>query len=179
MNKEGINAAEGGDIKVLQQSFDVAPMVQKQADCIHVMKYNEYDLALHAGYGPENLVIFDYTTLGNDLLEDGLYVLEPTLADPAKVDAYVRFLKASMKGWKYALDNPEEAAKIVVDSDETGAAEYEHQLYMVGEVSKLIDVNDPKLDVGLYDRTIKALVEQKIISKVPEGAYTTAITDKL
>jgi NitT/TauT family transport system substrate-binding protein len=143
------------------------------------MTYNEYGQALDAGYGPDNLTIFNYTEMGNDLLEDGLYVMEDTLADTAKVDAYTRFVKASMKGWQYALDNPDEAAQIVVDSDESGGAELAHQRYMVGEVSKLVDAKDPALDMAAYDRTIKALVDQKIISKAPEGAYTTAITDAL
>ena len=84
-----------------------------------------------------------------------------------------------MKGWEYALDNPDEAAQIVVDSDESGGAELAHQKYMVGEVSKLVDASDPKLDIATYDRTIKALLDQKIITAMPEGAYTTAVTDKL
>jgi NitT/TauT family transport system substrate-binding protein len=179
MNKIGLSTAEGGDVKVLQQSFDIQPMIQKQADCISVMTYNEYGQALDAGYGPDNLTIFNYTDMGNDLLEDGLYVMEDSLKDAAKVDAYTRFVKASMKGWQYALDNPDEAAQIVVDSDESGAAELAHQKYMVGEVSKLVDAKDPALDMAAYDRTIKALVDQKIISKAPEGAYTTVITDAL
>jgi NitT/TauT family transport system substrate-binding protein len=179
MNKEGLSTAEGGDITVLQQSFDVQPMIQNQAQCIHVMTYNEYGQALDAGYSPDNLTIFNYSELGNDLLEDGLYVMEDTLADPAKVDQYVRFVRASMKGWQYALDNPDEAAQIVVDSDETGAAELAHQQYMMGEVAKLVDPADPALDMATYDRTVKALVDQAIISKAPEGAYTTAVTDAL
>ncbi|WP_449393676.1 ABC transporter substrate-binding protein [Devosia riboflavina] len=180
MNKEGI-ATDGsaGGVTVLQQSFDIQPMIQGQADCISVMTYNEYGQALDAGYGPDNLTIFNYTEMGNDLLEDGLYVLEDSLSDPAKVDAYTRFVKASMKGWQYALDNPEEAAQIVVDSDETGAAELAHQLYMVGEVSKLVDAADPALDMTTYDRTVKALLDQSIIKTQPEGAYTTVVTDAL
>ena len=180
MNKEGIktDGSEGG-VTVLQQSFDIQPMIQGQADCISVMSYNEYGQALDAGYGPDNLTIFNYTEMGNDLLEDGLYVLEDSLTDPAKVDAYTRFVRASMKGWDYALKNPEEAAQIVVDMDETGAAELAHQLYMVGEVSKLVDAADPALDMTTYDRTVKALLDQSIIKAQPEGAYTTVVTDAL
>jgi len=180
MNKEGI-ATDGsaGGVTVLQQSFDIQPMIQGQADCISVMSYNEYGQALDAGYGPDNLTIFNYTEMGNDLLEDGLYVLEDSLDDPAKVDAYTRFVKASMKGWAYALENPDEAAQIVVDSDDTGAAELAHQLYMVGEVTKLVDPEDPALDKATYDRTVKALLDQKIIKADPEGAYTTVVTDAL
>jgi NitT/TauT family transport system substrate-binding protein len=179
MNKLGLNTAEGGDVKVLQQSFDIQPMIQKQADCISVMTYNEYGQALDAGYSPDNLTIFNYTEMGNDLLEDGLYVMEPTLADPKKVDAYTRFVRASMKGWQYALDNPDEAAQMVVDSDETGGAELAHQQYMVKEVAKLVDPKDPALDVATYDRTIKALLDQKIIATQPSGAYSTVVTDAL
>jgi NitT/TauT family transport system substrate-binding protein len=180
MNKEGIatDGSEGG-VTVLQQSFDIQPMIQGQADCISVMTYNEYGQALDAGYGPDNLTIFNYTEMGNDLLEDGLYVMEDTLEDPAKVDAYTRFVRASMKGWQYALDNPDEAAQIVVDMDDTGAAELAHQRYMVEEVSKLVDPSDPALDEATYDRTVKALMDQAIIKAEPEGAFTTAVTDAL
>ncbi len=51
MNKEGIST-EGGPngVMVLQQSFDVQPLIQKQADCIHVMTYNELGQAIDAGF---------------------------------------------------------------------------------------------------------------------------------
>lgn len=180
MNKLGLATDGSADgVTVLQQSFDVQPMIQKQADCISVMTYNEYGQALDAGYSPDNLTIFNYTEMGNDLLEDGLYVMEDTLADPARVDAYTRFVKASMQGWQYALENPEEAAQIVVDSDDTGAAELAHQQYMMGEVAKLVDPSDAALDMATYDRTVKALLDQKIITAEPSGAYTTVVTDAL
>ncbi|MDP2782214.1 ABC transporter substrate-binding protein [Devosia sp.] len=180
MNKEGLatDGSEGG-VTVLQQSFDIQPMIQGQADCISVMTYNEYGQALDAGYGPDNLTIFNYTEMGNDLLEDGLYVMEDSLDDPAKVDAYTRFVRASMKGWAYAAENPEEAAQIVVDMDDTGAAMLDHQLYMAKEVAKLVDPTDPALDIATYERTVQALIDQSIIKEQPEGAYTTVVTDAL
>ena len=104
---------------------------------------------------------------------------KPAAVDPAKVDAYTRFVKASMKGWAYVLENPEEAAEIVVESDDTGAAEYDHQYYMVQEVTKLVDPNDPALDMTTYERTVQALLDQAIIKNQPEGAYTTVVTDAL
>ena len=179
MNSLGLTTAEGGDVKVLQQSFDIQPMIQKQADCISVMTYNEYGQALDAGYSPDNLTIFNYTDLGVDLLEDGLYVLESNLADPAKVDIYTRFVRASMKGWEYAIANPDEAAQIVVDLDETGAATLDHQKYMMSEVAKLISGPDAALDMTTYERTSKALLDQKIITAAPTGAYSTVVTDAL
>jgi NitT/TauT family transport system substrate-binding protein len=54
--------------------------------------------------------------MGNDLLEDGLYAMEDKLKDPAFKEKMAKFVKASMKGWKYAVENPDEAAGIVVDA---------------------------------------------------------------
>jgi hypothetical protein len=45
------------------------------------------------------------------------------------------------------------------------------------EVGKLIDVNDWALDQAAYDRTEKALLDQKIIKAKPSGAYTHDVTD--
>jgi len=174
MNKIGLSTDGGPDgVTVLKQSFDVQPLIQKQADCISVMTYNEYWQAIDAGFKPEDLIVFNYTEMGNDLLEDGLYVLEDKLQDPAFQDKMVRFVRASMKGWQYAVANPEEAAEMVMDN---GGEDENHQKRMVGEVAKLI--GDGRLDLQTYERTAKALLDQKIITKEPEGAYTTAITDK-
>ena len=87
----------------------------------------------------EDLVVFNYRDEGVGMLEDGLYVMQDKLADPAFKDELVRFVKASMKGWQYAVEHPDEAAQIVVDSDQSGAATLDHQKYMMGEVAKLID----------------------------------------
>jgi NitT/TauT family transport system substrate-binding protein len=174
MNKLGIPTDGGPNgVKVLKQSFDVQPLIQHQADCIHVMTYNEYGQLLDAGYKPEDQLVFNYSELGQNMLEDGLYASQEKLKDPAFQDKMVRFVRASMKGWHYAAEHPDEAAEITVDA---GAQDEHHQQYMAGEVAKLI--GDGKLDEAAYDRTAKMVVDQKIVSKAPEGAWTHEITDK-
>ena len=175
MNKIGMPTEGGPDgVTVLKQSFDVQPLIQKQADCISVMTYNEYGQVIDAGFKPEDLVVFNYSAMDNDLLEDGLYTLEDKLADPAFKDKMVRFVRASMKGWDYALAHPEEAAQIVVDN---GGQDLNHQIYMMGEVAKLTAGGNGVLDEAAYDRTAKAVLDQKIISTPPSGAWTHEITD--
>ena len=68
MNKIKMKTDGGKDgVTVLKQSFDVQPLIQKQADCISVMTYNEYGQVLDAGFKPADLVVFtgrasgDYT----------------------------------------------------------------------------------------------------------------------
>ena len=175
MNKLGLKTDGGADgVTVLKQSFDVQPLIQKQADCISVMTYNEYWQLIDAGYKAEDLIVFNYSAMGNDLMEDGLYAMQDKLKDPAFKEKMVKFVKASMQGWKYALENPDEAAGIVMDN---GGQDENHQKRMMGEVAKLIGTPDGKLDEALYARTEKALLDQKIIAKKPEGAWTHEITD--
>ena len=89
----------------------------------------------------------------------------------------VRFVRASMKGWEYVKANPEEAAEITLDNDDTGAQTLEHQLYMVGEVGKLIAGANGVLDLEAYERTAKAVLDQGIVEMEPEGAWTHAVTE--
>ena len=176
MNKLGLSTEGGADgVNVLKQSFDVQPLIQKQADCISVMTYNELNQALQAGFKMEDLTVFNYTEMGNDMLEDGLYVIEDNLKDPAFFDKMVRFVRASMKGWEYALANPDEAAQIVIDN---GGQDLEHQKYMMGEVAKLVADSKGVLDPAAFDRTAKMVLDQKIITMQPEGAWTHDVTDK-
>lgn len=169
-------------VTVLKQGFNVDPLLQKQADCISTMTYNEYWQVIDAGIPAEDLVVFKYEDQGVATLEDGLYVLEDSLKDPAMVDKYARFVRASMKGWAYASENPDEAADIVLENDASGAQTEKHQKRMVGEVVKLVDGSDGKLDMSAYERTVKSLLSggsDPVITKEPSGATTTAVTDKL
>lgn len=173
---------EGGDtgVEVLRQGFNVDPLLQRQADCISTMTYNEYWQVIDAGITPEQLVTFKYEDQGVATLEDGLYVLEANLADPAFVDRMARFVRASMAGWEWAAENPEEAAAIVLEYDETGAQTEAHQIRMMSEVALLIEGSTGALDVAAYERTVATLLgggSDPVITRAPEGAYTTVVTD--
>jgi len=174
---------EGGEdgVTVLKQGFNVDPLLQKQAACVSTMTYNEYWQVIDAGLTPDDLIVFKYEDQGVATLEDGLYVLEENLADPAFEDKMVRFVRASMKGWKYAEENPDEAAEIVLDNDASGAQTEDHQKRMMGEVAKLTSGSNGALDEADYERTVQSLLSggsDPVITKEPTGAWTHAITDK-
>ena len=182
MNKLGLKTdGSAGGVTVLKQGFNVDPLLQKQAACISTMTYNEYWQVIDAGVKPEDLVTFKYEDEGVATLEDGLYVMQDKLADPAFEDKMVRFVRASMKGWKYAEGNTDEAAQIVLDNDATGAQTIEHQKRMMSEIAKLTAGSNGALDEADYKRTVAALMSggsDPVITKEPEGAWTHAITDK-
>ncbi len=169
-----------GGVTVLKQGFNVDPILQGQADCVSTMTYNEYWQIIDAGLTPDDLITFKYEDGGVATLEDGLYVLEDKLSDPAEVDKLERFVRASMQGWKWAEENPADAADIVLEYDETGAQTEKHQVRMMGEIAKLTAGSNGALDVLDYERTVATLMaggSDPVISQTPEGAYTLAITD--
>jgi NitT/TauT family transport system substrate-binding protein len=170
-----------GGVKVIKQGFNVDPIIQKQAACVSTMTYNEYWQVIDAGLKPEDLVVFNYTDQGVSTMEDGLYALEGRLADPAFAARMAKFVKASMRGWEYARANPDEAAKIVLDNDASGAQKEPHQKRMMGEINKLTAGSTGKLDPADFERTVTTLLgaggEAPVISKRPTGAWTHAVID--
>ncbi len=183
MAKLGLKTdGSAGGIKVIKQGFNVDPLLQKQADCISTMTYNEYWQVIDAGYKPDQLVVFKYSDEGVATLEDGLYVMEPKLKDPAFVAKMAKFVGASEKGWDWARKNDKEAAKIVIAADTTGAQTLHHQEQMMGEIAKLLDPGNGKLDPKDYDRTVSELLSggsDPVITKKPTGAWTHAIYDAM
>ena len=181
MAKLGIPTdGSGQGVKVLKQGFNVDPLLQKQADCISTMTYNEYWQVIDAGIKPEDLIVFKYEDQGVATLEDGLYVSEANLKDPAFVDKMARFVAASMKGWDWARENPDAAAQIVLDNDATGAQTEKHQVRMMGEINKLTEGSNGVLDPADYERTVQTLLSggsDPVITKAPTGAWSHAVTD--
>ncbi len=169
-----------GGVKVLKQNFNVDPLLQKQADCISTMTYNEYHQILEAGVKADDLVTFKYEDQGVATLEDGLYVLQDKLKDPKFVDTMAKFVKASMKGWNDMATDPKAAVAAVLKNDASGSQTEAHQTTMVDEVSKLVDGSDGTLDPTAAERTVTTLLsaggEAPVITKKPDGAWTDVVT---
>ena len=186
MSQLGIPTTGGSNgVTVLKQGFNVDPILQKQAECVSTMTYNEYWQVVDAGLSPSELVVYKYEDQGVATLEDGLYVLEKNLRNKAFVNKMARFLRASIKGWKYAADHPDEAADIVLENDDTGAQTEKHQRRMMREINKLVG-NQPQgigyLIPADYNRTVKVLMSSDstpVITKKPKGAWSHIIWDAM
>ena len=171
------------DIKIMKQGFNVDPLLQNQAACISTMIYNEYWQVVDAGVKESDLITFFYEDQGVASLEDGLYVLESNLKDPAFVKRMGKFLKATFKGWNDAVKDPAGAAKVVVAADTSGSSSEKVQKRQMENVAKLITTaNGPKmgyLEPAAYERTVKVLLSSgssPVIKKDPgKAGYTHAV----
>ena len=165
-------------VTLMKQGFNVDPFLQKQADCISVMSYNEYHQILEAGVKADDVVVFNYTDYKVNNLEDGLYVEEDKLKDPAFVATMAKFVKASMMGWNDMAKDPKGAVAAVLKNDASGSQTEAHQASMVEEVNKLTAGSDGALDVAAAGQTVANLMQgdSPVITKKPEGAWTDVVT---
>lgn len=144
----------GQENKFLSQAFDMDGFDDGSITLASAMTYNELGLVKNSyegGYGYGDTVdIIDMNNEGVAMLEDNLFTTKAFAeANPNTVKAFV---SASMKGWKYACENPEEAAQIVFEAGSSVSSD--HQAYMASEVKKLCetDTNGNKVtDYGKMD----------------------------
>lgn len=190
MQKEGVQV---GDISLVQQAFDMNGFLAGDIDAAQAMTYNEYAQVLETKnpdtgelYTPEDLNVIDWNEVGTAMLQDAIWAQTDQLDDEAYADQTVDFIKASIKGWIYAKDNPEEAAKIVTEAgSQLGES---HQLWMTNEVNKLIWPSTAGIGMVQEDawkQTVDIAMNTKnetgatVISKEPpESAYSNEYVEK-
>jgi NitT/TauT family transport system substrate-binding protein len=185
MSKLGLKTdGSPNGVTILRQDYNVEPLLQKKAACISTMSYNEYWQVIEAGMRPDELLVFKYEDQGVATLEDGLYTTEAKLRDPAMLDRLARFVKASMRGWRYAITHQAEAVTIVLANDTAGQQAKDHQTRMMAAIAKLPGPDDGGLGylhVAAYDRTVRELMSgtsEPVITRKPEGAWTHAVWQK-
>lgn len=121
------------DLEMVQQDYTMNQLLNDEIDAASAMIYNEYGLLLESGLTNEDLHAFNMNEEGVAMLEDCLFVNSEWIAE--NEDLYVRFLRASIKGWADASADPAAAGQVVYDVD--NSVSLEHQVYMAEEVAKL------------------------------------------
>lgn len=169
------------DISFTKQGFTMDQFLAGELDAASVMTYNEYHMTLEAGVRAEDLNVIDMNAEGVAMLEDNLFANKDWLANNKETAA--KFVRASLKGWKDAVADPEAATDIVMKSVEDGSTTREHQLTMMQEVAKLVSpegFDQSKLgfiDDAAFKQTADIALKFSVIKKPADltAAYTNEI----
>ncbi|NRG39594.1 ABC transporter substrate-binding protein [Rathayibacter sp. VKM Ac-2804] len=191
MQKDGVALS---DISLVQQLFDMNGFLAGDIDAAQAMTYNEYAQVLETVnpdtgelYTPDDLNVISWNDVGTAMLQDAIWADADRLSsDDAYAEQTVAFVKASIKGWIYAKDNPQEAADIVTAAGSTLGTS--HQLWMTNEVNKLIWPSTDgvgMIDEAAWDQTVEIAKTTEnetgatIISEdPPETAYSNEYVEK-
>jgi len=129
------------DVTLVNQGFDMNQLLNGEIDLASAMIYNEYWLPIEEGYEESDFTVFDMEEEGAGMLQDALFVQREYLEN--NEDLLVRFMKATIKGWEYAIENPEEAVDIMaIDFTENDVTAKAHQVRMAQEMAKLYIADD-------------------------------------
>lgn len=146
----------------LSQDFTMDGFDQDDITLASAMTYNELGLVINdydGGYKYGDTVgTIDMNDEGVAMLEDNIFCTkEFAKNNPNTVKAFVY---ASMKGWKYAVENPEEAAQIVFDAGSSVSSD--HQLYMAQQVAKLVSTDTKGNAVSDYGNMDEEAMQQTL-----------------
>jgi NitT/TauT family transport system substrate-binding protein len=164
MADEGLDSTT---VSITTQDFSMNALLDGDVDAAQAMTYNEWAQVLEVVnpetgelYQPEDFNVISYEDTAGAMLQDAIWADTARLDDPAYADAAVRFLKAIIKGWVYARDNPEDAAAIVFDAATSAELAFPvgpvHQLWQMNEVNKLIWAGGSfgLIDSAAWDKTV-------------------------
>lgn len=161
-------------VSIIPQSYSVNLFLRDGVDAASAMWYNEYHTILNSGMNADELTTFFYSDYGLNFPEDGLYVMEDTLKRDR--DAVCTFVKASLEGWKYAFDHPDEALNVILKYMVAAnvPANKIHQKWMLERMKDIIYPSDKDgaapgtLRGADYDRVSRELKEAGLIRDVPD-----------
>ena len=174
------------DIDAVVYAFDPSLVFPNEVDAASAMTYNELDQIVGLGYELNTLNVLDPASIGADLLEDSIFATPQTLATEdfkgsglSGREVAERFLRATIRGWEYAIENQEEAVQIVLaHCGDTCAGSGSrqspliHQTWQMAEVAKLVrpapDTQVGALNQEAFERSVALLVDVGLI----ENAYT-------
>jgi NitT/TauT family transport system substrate-binding protein len=186
LRKNGLDP--DSDVTLVQQQFDMLALLNGEIDAAQAMIYNEYAQVLESInpdtgelYQPEDLVIIDWNDEGTAMLQDALWAYADRLDDDDEYrKSAVSFVEASLRGWAYCRDNPDECVQIVLDNASTLGTS--HQTWQLNEISNLIwpSPNGVGLmDEKLWDQTVEIATSEGILASAPtDGAFRTDIAEE-
>ena len=183
LRKSGLDPAS--DVQLVQQNFDMLALISGEIDAAQAMIYNEYAQVLETVnpdtgelYQPEDLNIINWNDVGTAMLQDALWADADRLDDdPAYHETAVKFVEASLRGWIFCRDNPEECVDIVLDNAPTLGRS--HQTWQLNEINALIwpsPLGVGVMDPDLWAQTAEVATSEGILASAPdEDAYRPEI----
>ncbi len=166
------------------QPFDMTLLLSRQIDVAEAMIYNEYAQVLEAQnpetgqlYKPEDLNIINWNDQRVAMLQDAIFARKAWLDQGTNRDIAVRFVRASLKGWIYCRDHPDDCVKYTTDAgSQLGAG---HQAWMMNEVNALVwpsPLGVGVLDPVFYGQTVRIAKNAGVIKSDPSPeAYDASI----
>lgn len=185
MAEEGLDSST---VEIITQDFNMNAFLSGDIDAAQAMTYNEYAQLLESTnpdtgklYTENDFNVISYQDTVGAMLQDAIWADTERLAnDKAYQETTVAFLKAVIKGWAFAADDPEAASQITLAAGSNWGPS--HELWMVNETNKLIwpaENGIGVIDEGAFNSTVQAALSAvnetgaRLITKEPPATAWT------
>lgn len=154
------NNVDENSIKEVPAITGISQIMTEQVDAKMAYEMNDAILLELEG---EKVNLLRFRDYGIKVYADTIFTTKEMVEKhPDKVK---KFLKASLKGWNYAIENPEKSVSQLIEINPT--LKYEHQLgYLKGSIPLIM--TDEKIGVSdskIWENMINNLYENKMIKK--------------
>ncbi len=171
------------DVNAVVYAFDPALVFPNEVDVASAMTYNELDQIVGLGYGLDTLNVLDPAEIGANLLEDLIFTTPDLLASEdfkgsglSGREVAERFLRATIKGWQYAVDNQEEAVEIVIsqcgDTCNGSGSTQSPQVHQTWQMARVAELVKPDADTQVgaisqeaFEHSVDLLVQVGLIDE--------------
>ena len=121
------------DFTLLPADTDVRALIERRTDAYNAYTTNEPFTLSRRGIAHR---VFSPSDYGVDFYADILVTTEARLA--ADADGVRRFTEATLRGWRYAVEHPEEIVELILEHYNTQGHSREHLLFEAHEAIRLI-----------------------------------------
>jgi NitT/TauT family transport system substrate-binding protein len=171
------------DVNAVVYAFDPALVFPNEVDVASAMIYNELDQIIGLGFPLDDLTVLDPADVDAALLEDLIFTTPELLASDdfkgsglSGSEVAERFVRATLRGWQFAVDNPGEAVFIVLGycgdtCSGSGSTQSPliHQTWQMARVAELVsptmDTVIGDIDRGAWERSVDLLVEVGLLAE--------------
>lgn len=165
-------------VEIISQKWDMSQFLNDEVDVASAMSYNDLIKIYAEGLDSSNINVLSFKDLGvgfpgQNIFTSGKYYQE-------NPEICRKFVKASLEGWRYAIDHPEEATDIVLKYDKDKILNKELQYKQMKEIIKLINIDKYQLgylreeDYAFITKTFKKYKILDLDAKV-ENLYTNEL----
>ena len=175
------------DVEIVRQGFDMTQLLNMEIEAAQATIYNEYAQVLETInpdtgelYTPEDFNTIRISDYGITTLQDNIFTTETFLESEGGEETATAFVQASLKGWIYCRDNPEECVEIVLDAGSVIGES--HQTWMMNEFNALLWPAPNGIGIlneeDAFEKTVEiAMLYDLIMGEPDEGAWRTDIVE--
>ena len=155
------------DVQVIPQKYSVVPFLEDEYILSQVTVYNELMLVQAEGFNGDKLQVLSPSEFESAILGDMIFTHESLVTE--RSDELQKFVDASIKGWRYAIEHPEETLEIVMNYNPD--LDKEQQRKQLSAVSELIKIGG--LDnIGHIDESAYSQIQDVLVTS---GQITSEI----